>query len=173
MDNAEREAVERVEQSGREAVERVEQSGREAVDLADESREKLTGQVQDDRLDDEPANQQQIRADRNQDVHIITDRVRIEARADALERDELEVVRADRLERAIALMQTIRALCVALLIVLLIVGMSSVAVWTAFNQFRADNTVIVDNHEHTQRLICHTLKVADLPPPDNGDCDHR
>ena len=191
----------------------------------------VTDQVQRDRLDDEDELVERIRGDRQTDRHYTTDRVDLDNRAesssqrqgiredrradtaasserlrqermaDALPLAQLEVRRAERLERAITLLEATRraGLAGVILMALVLCGLVYVIdymgdnrkiisdsdthiqeveraaeqVEREFEQFRADNQAYIDNHQKTQRIICYALRSNELPLPENGDCDGR
>lgn len=131
----------------------------------------------------------------------LTDRIRLDRQVDEAPRQALEMVRADKLSRSIELLEAIRNMCLVLLVVLFLSGVGVVYIFDymgdnrtridnlkteidasttatgrvekAFDKFSADNQLYLNNHEHTQRLICDLYRAQRMPLPDNGDCDNR
>jgi hypothetical protein len=107
----------------------------------------------------------------------------------------------DRLERAIHLLETVRAMCIFILIgffvgtVLIYINYDNIRrnraiilelkpeienvradadrMQRAVDQFNDGRVDFVASHERTQRLICYHLRMMREPLPDNGDCDGR
>jgi hypothetical protein len=117
-----------------------------------------------------------------------SDDVQVERRA------ALKLVRADRMVRSIDLLESIRKMCLCLLMVLVALGLvtafmvdymtdnrailaanqaATEDVDEAFKEFSNNNQAYLDNHARTQRLICAWFVANELPLPDNGDCDNR
>ncbi len=135
------------------------------------------------------------------DVDELSDQLIRAKRADDSKFLALEETRADRLERAIRLLESVRSLCVGVLIFMVVkaailvvlfdyvgdqkaqiselkrdvatVEDSAERVHDALDRFEEGSQTFNANHERTQRLLCDQLRADGKPLPDNGDCEGR
>jgi hypothetical protein len=113
---------------------------------------------------------------------VVREGVRADAAEDRAPRDALEVVRADRLERAVTLLESVRHLCLLLLAVIIIVATvdqfnearqvkATRRVEEQFSEFNVKNEAFLFNHAKTQRILCEVIRSNDMPVPE--DCSDR
>ncbi|HEX8344743.1 MAG TPA: hypothetical protein VF657_08370 [Actinoplanes sp.] len=159
------------------------------VRLNDEERDRVTDKVQSDRIadaSDVPASVQanvdadrdlttdRVRADRQEDMHLTTDQVRADRQEDEAPREALELVRADRLERTINLMETVRALAIGLLVLFVVLGIASILSFRTTDQARQSS----EHAEETTRMLliqqkaiaCDLYANTDDGPPEELGC---
>jgi hypothetical protein len=106
----------------------------------------------------------------------------------------MQLVSAERLLQSIEMLETVRKMILALLVLMVVVGAAlaffldyvsdsrteirqtrdrTEQIDEGFEDLRQDNDVFNENHERTQRLICGFYRAHNIPLPDNGDCDNR
>jgi len=106
----------------------------------------------------------------------------------------MQLVSAERLQQSIEMLEAVRKMILALLVLMVVVGFAlaffldyvsdsrteirqtrdrAEELDEAFEDLRRETTAISDGNARTQRVICQFYRANDVPLPDNGDCDNR